>query len=432
MYAKPITLAMIALVAVLSAACNDEPEPPQPFVAPDPPGQSLMSSLERELSPAVDPAVRDQLGADNRDFAFALFHQIRKSQGPSHNTFFSPHSISIALAMTYPGTSGETQEQLREALRFRLEEDELHPAFNALALDLDTRAEADVPNPPVLRVINQTWAQDGMEFFEDYLDVIALHYGSGIQLVDFDRSSNEVREEINEFINAMTEGRIEELLAPAAVNPMTRLVLTNAIYFLADWHTSFERRNTSEQPFYPPDGVEATTVQMMRNNATFGVFTDSRTHAVSLDYAGRELAFIAMKPASGEDLGEWLEDLDRAHFDEVVRRIRSTEVTVHLPSFELEGDYNLQSLFRDMGWTDFNGLDRLTMEVELTIAQIVHQSFIRVDEEGSEAAAATAVVIDEENQATEPLIMRFDRPFVYAIYDKPTDTILFLGSLMNP
>ncbi len=425
---KLMALATLSMFTVTIAGCGDEPTP---FVPPDPPGQTMASPLDRDMNPDVDEATRAQLSADNGEFAFALFHQTRETMGESHNTFFSPHSISIALAMTYAGASGQTYEQMGEVLRFRLVEEELHPAFNALDLDLGTRGEADVDNPPVLRVVNHNWAQEGEEFFDDFLEVLAVHYGAGLQMVDFRESPDAVRQEINGFISEMTQGRINELLGPGTVSSNTRLVLTNAIYFLADWHFSFDESDTSTRPFFRADG-ESVDVDMMRNRANYGFFVDERTHAAVLDYAGRDLAFVAMKPANAAELDDWLEDLDAAHFHHVVSETGRERGTVRLPRFQIDGDYDVKGLFAAMGWTVFNELDRMS-SLMLSIAEIIHKSFILVDEEGTEAAAATGVVIVEDNDAPEPGIsMTFNRPFVYAIYDKPTETILFLGALMDP
>ncbi len=420
----------VATALLLACGSSDDPDPGQPD---DSPGEALQSSLERDQSPSVSEEAKAQLSADNRDFAFDLLHQILDDEDTT-NVFYSPHSISIALAMTYAGATGATHEQMGQTLRFMLDEEELHPAFNALDLDLDTRSDVDVEDgdPPVLNVVNATWGQYDFPFLDDYLDTLAVHYGAGLRGVDFIGDAEQVRQRINQWVEDQTEERIKDLLPEGSVNSGTSLVLTNAIYFLAGWHHEFSESATVEQPFSRRDGTEVT-VDMMHQNENFRYHLGDDTHAISLPYVGRDLSFIALKPADADSYDDWEANLDADAFDEVVANLQSGIGDVALPSFRFEGDYPLKALFQQMGWTNMHELGRLADGGGLEITDILHTSFIDLDEEGTEAAAATAVIIGEGSApATDDFDLRFDRTFAYAIYDHPTDTILFMGRVDDP
>ena len=425
---------LLALIGLLVACgSTDDDDNGDPGVDDDGPGEVLMSSLERDTSPEVDDAVREQLSADNREFAFDLLGQMVEEG--DENVFFSPHSISIALAMTYAGASGGTYEEMGQVLRFLLDEEDLHPAFNALDLELDQRSEVDVEDgdPPRLEVVNATWGQHDFPFREDYLDVLAYNYGAGLRAVDFLNEYEEVRQRINQWVEDQTEERIKELLPEGSIEPSTVLVLTNAIYFLAGWDKEFSEGATSNQPFTRPDG---TTVDapLMSQNESFPYFKDEDTHAISLPYVGGEMSLIALKPAEADNFAEWEENFDQELFDDVVAGLQTGYGRVRLPKFTFEGDYNLQELFEQMGWTNFFELHRMVEDESggLEITGILHKSFIDLDEEGTEAAAATAVIVGEVSAPIEEFDLSFDRAFYYAIYDHPTDTILFLGRMADP
>ena len=437
---------LIALsLSLILAACGGtdeeaDPEPSEPSnQVSEQPGDVLESSKTRELSPEVDDATAEQLTRNNRDFAFSLAAQIRDDEEEEgKNLFFSPHSISIALAMTLGGAIEQTHEQLANTLRFELPEEELHPAFNALDQELDLRGDVEVDegDPPVLHVVNATWGQRDYPFSEDYLDLLAVNYGAGLRLMDFVADPDGERERINQWVEDQTNERIKDLLPAGVITPLTRLVLTNAIYFLAGWDTPFEEYLTSDEPFYLIDGGEVDA-PLMSQTAHYSYYDGEDTRAVVLPYVGGEISLIALKPKDADHFESWEASLDREHFDAVVDGLSISEGRVRIPSFEVEGDYDIKDLFQKMGWTNFSQLDRMLADDfhdDLAITDILHKSFISLDEEGTEAAAATAVVVGRDESAGGGLMfdMRFDRPFYYAIYDHPTDSILFLGRLMNP
>lgn len=402
----------------------------------DAPGQIIKSALERDSTPDLSDATRDKLSADNSEFAFNLMETIRA--GDEGNIFFSPHSISIALAMAYAGADGATKEQLQQALNFTLPPEELHPAFNSLDQELASRSEKNLPqeagDPPTLNIVNAIWGQQDYPFAPDYLDTLALNYGAGLQAVDFKANPDQIRKNINQWVEDQTNERIKDLLAEGTVDESTRLVLTNAIYFLAGWQTPFSEYATKDETFYLPGGEEVET-PLMDVTDYFQFYTDDSTNAVLLPYVGQELSFIALQPADADDFTTWEEQLDQDQLAAIIDGLSRANGRVVLPRFESGGDYELIPLFASLGWTDLSNLDAMTegnLIERLEISEIVHKSFIKLDEEGTEAAAATAIGVRTTSLPMVEYELRFDRPFYYVIYDHPTDTILFLGRMMDP
>lgn len=430
---KTKSTALLFALSLPIAACGPTSEEQDPDE--NAPGELIQSELARETSPDVDQGTIDTLTSDNRSFAFDLMEQIRSEDGG--NIFLSPHSISIALGMAYPGAAGETKTQLADVLNFSLDEDELHRAFNSLDLELKKRNnpaldEEEGGDPPTLHIVNSIWGQKGYPFASDFLDTLAVNYGAGIRGVDFLENPDAVRKNINQWVEDQTNERIKDLLPEGSIDSSTKLVLTNAIYFLAGWHTPFSENATKDEPFYLVDG-SSTDVPLMRETADYQFFQDDETNAVALPYVGKELSLIALQPAEADDFDDWEASLSQERFDAIVQELRTAQGTVVFPRFEVEGEYDLKALFELMGWTNFGDLRAMREDnaAGLEITAILHKSFISLDEEGTEAAAATAVVVGEMASQVE-FDLRFDRPFYYVIYDHPTDSILFIGRLMNP
>lgn len=441
-------LAALLGTGLVMAACGgpvDGENQNQDPGATDGPGELVASSLSRDLSPAVDSATLATLSADNRDFAFDLLRTIRE-EGEEENLFISPHSISLALAMTYAGASNNTKAEMKEVLRFLLDDEEFHPAFNALDLELESRnhVETDDGESFTLEIVNQTWGQHGFNFQEDYLDLIATQYGAGLRLVDFITNFEEVRLAINAWVEVQTRDRIQDLLPPDSLDSGTRFVLVNAIYFYGSWASPFAEGGTVEEAFQLLNG-STVDVPMMRNYGMVRYGETEDTAAVSMPYVGGQVSMVALMPLSAEDDFEaWEASLDRERFDEAVANLSAQDGSLYFPSFELESSLKMKELFEAMGMVeafeergaDFEGITGVGPGIDgqsLYISEIFHKTFVKVDEEGTEAAAATAVVGATPTSAPlDPIEVRVDRPFYYAIYDHPTETILFIGRMVDP
>jgi len=427
---KKRLVSTLILVAAVSLATALVLSPPWDTVRPAA-AETVKSDLPRIESPDTDPADQALLIEGNSAFAFDLYRRLRGEEG---NLFYSPHSISVALAMTYAGASGETTRQMADTLRFLLEQEDLHPAFNWLDMELAASGEGD--EGFTLNVVNSIWGQKDYVFLESFLDVLAENYGAGLRILDFIAETEASRLAINKWVSDETEGRIRDLIPRGAIDEMTRLVLTNAIYFDADWQHPFKRRDTSNGPFYLLDGGQRS-VPMMKQAESFGYADGPGYQAVELPYDGGELSMVILLPESGW-FREFEEGLDAQRVAGIIDSLSTTRVALTMPKFEFESDFGLKATLQDMGmidafvWNtaDFSGM---TGERELFISDVVHKAFVSVDEEGTEAAAATGVIMAPTAMPLDPDVqVTIDRPFIFLIRDIDTGSILFLGRVMDP
>jgi serpin B len=395
-----------------------------------------MRSDEPRQTPASLPVNElTELVNGNNTFAFDLHRQIRSG---SENLFFSPYSISIALAMTYAGARDETAHEMAGAMQFYLPNDSLHPAFNYLDQQLAARGEGAQGKDGEgfrLNVVNAIWGQKGYAFRSEYLDVLARNYGAGLRILDFENQPEPSRVTINDWVEEQTESRIKDLIPQGAIDSLTRLVLTNAVYFNAAWQSQFEESATSSGTFHLIGGNDVT-VPMMRQTASFGYGEGSGYQVIELPYDGGELSMVVLLPAEGQF--EAFEDsIDNEAYLDVVDSLQWTRLDLTMPKFKMETSFGLNDALAAMGMeqafdpgrADFSGMDGTR---SLYITDVVHKAFVEVDEAGTEAAAATAVIVGTTSMPADPIAVTIDRPFLFLIRDIETGTILFLGRVMNP
>jgi serpin B len=420
-----------AFAAVLLVSCTSESPPPQS--GPRAPGQEVASSLSRDTAPDTTAGELAQLSGDNAAFGWELYREIVKD---GENLFFSPHSISVALAMTWAGARSNTETEMADALHFTLGQERLHPAFNALDLELATRAEesgADAPLPFRLNVTNALFGQVDYTFLDPFLDTLAINYGAGLRLMDFVNATEESRIAINAWVADKTEDRIEELIAQGIIDAATRLVLVNAIYFTASWAEPFDEANTTRDGFTLLDGTDITT-PTMHGNAAMVYANGPNYQAAQVPYDGQQLAMLLIVP----DVGQFAA-VESALSANAVAQIRS-ELTVHqvdlaLPKFSFRSLVPAKEPLKSLGMVDaFGGaadLSGMNGTGGLFIQDVVHQGFIAIDEKGTEAAAATAVIVGETS-APPAATLTVNRPFMFAIIDRPTGATLFIGRVVDP
>ena len=419
--------------------CEIEPTPDSGS-APDDTSQKIAQSQAlRDTSPDVSQASLSQLTAGNTAFAFDLYQALSAEDG---NLFYSPYSISLALAMTYAGARGETEQQMANTLHFILSQDRLHSAFNGLDLELAGRGEGAEGTDEEgfrLNIINALWGQEDFEFLAEFLDLVAENYGAGLRLLDFVNAADDSRIVINDWVSEQTEGKIEDLIPEDVINNLTRLVLTNAIFFNAAWLHPFMESQTKDGAFHLLDGGEVT-VPMMRQTAGFGLAKGDGYQAVELPYDGNELSMVILLPDTGQ-FGRFEDSLDADLVRTITEGLVPTRVDLTMPKFEFESDFSLVDTLSTMGMpvafissfgpctsemADFSGM---TGSCELFITEVVHKAFVSVDEAGTEAAAATAVV---GGPSSVPPSVTIDRPFVFLIRDIGTGAILFVGRVADP
>jgi serpin B len=386
------------------------------------------SELKRETSPDVPPEDLAALVRGNSAFAFDLYRKIR---GDSGNLFFSPYSISAALAMVYAGTRGETEQQMAQALHFTLPQERLHPAFNALDLALASGENENFR----LNIANALWGQMGKYFRSDFLDLLAMNYGAGMWLVNFIEDAEGARIRINDWVSERTENKIENLLPLRAVNPLTRLVITNAIYFRASWQFPFPESATTESTFTLLDNSKVTVQMMASEVERFRYAEGEGYQAVELPYDG-DASMLIILPAL-DKFSEFEMTLTAERVGEIVGALRYEYVRLKMPKFRFEKPLDLARTLQEMGMpaafvpgrADFSGIDGTR---DLYITNISHKAFISVDENGTEAAAATAVTIGIIGLPPRPIEISIDRPFVFMIRNNSTSAILFLGRVLDP
>ena len=420
-------------------ATTPTPTPtPTTTTTPNPAAPRALHSLKtRTLSPGATGPELAELARGNTAFAFDLYRALAQREG---NLFYSPHSISLALALTYAGARGETERQMAETLRFSLAQDRLHPAFNALDLALASRgSEATDGDGFRLSIANAVWGQEEHAFSTAFLDILAEQYGGDVQRTDFRSAPEESRVRINDWVASETEGRIASLVPPGAIKPLTRLVLANAIYFNAAWQLPFDERATAPLPFYPLRGGEVEA-SMMRQEGSFGYMRGAGYQAVELLYQGGQISMTILLPDEGR-FREIEGLLDASLTDAILENLETRPVLLTMPKFGVEATFNLAGTLSEMGMpdafderaADFSGMDgrscRTGGDQCLLISDVVHQAFVEVDEAGTEAAAATAVIVGVR-RAVDPgelVTLTVDRPFIFLVRDRATGALLFVG-----
>jgi len=397
-------------------------------------GEVIRSEKQRLTSPDVNEADLADLVDGNNAFAFDLYQVLREEDD---NLFYSPYSISLALAMTYAGARSETAQQMADTLYFSLPQARLHPAFNSLDIELAQRGEGAQGKDSEgfrLNIVNAIWGQKDYKFLAGFLDVLAEDYGAGLRILDFVSAPEESRITINNWVGDQTEGRIEDLIPQGLINALTRLVLTNAIYFNAAWQYPFAEDITGDGTFYLLKGNEII-VPMMRQTESFGYAEGDGYQAIELPYDGRELSMVILLPARGQ-FESFEASLDAQQVDAILGSLEQREINLTMPRFEFESDFGLKEALTALGMpvafsggADFSGM---TGNRDLFIADVIHKAFVSVDETGTEAAAATAVVMELTALPGMPIDVNVDHPFVFLIRDIETGAILFVGRVVNP
>ena len=377
----------------------------------------------------------------NNAFAFDLYQQISTED---ENLFFSPYSISQAMAMVYAGARQETEAQMADTLNFELLPNDLHPAFQLVQDDLNNRSEENEAISDdqrfQLNVANALWGQVDYPFWSDYVGLLDAYYGAGLQQIDFVADPEAARETVNDWVEEQTEERIQDIVPEGAISPATRLVLANAIYFNASWLSPFPEFLTMDAPFTLLDDSEVT-VPMMQTQEGYPYVAGEGYQAVLIPYVGFDTGMLILLPDAGE-FEAFESALDAETYREIVESLAPEELNLAMPKLELEYNLSLSNHLIDMGMpdafngsaADFSGMADLDEAGEnLFISDVLHKAFIKVDETGTEAAAATVAIIEATSALpAEPITLRIDRPFIFAITDLNSNSILFMGRVLNP
>jgi serpin B len=418
----------LILMAILLSACE---------LALADTGAVARSDLSRDTAPAIPAADAQALLDGNNTFAFDFYQQVRGNGG---NLIYSPYSISLASAMLYGGAGGETASQIAGTLHFTLPPDRFHPALNALSLDLAQRPaqskKVDRKNPMQLYIANAIWGQRDYLLEKTYLDLLAVNYGAGVRLLDFAAAPDSARQQINDWVDRETMGKIKDILPPGSIDPSTRMVLANAIYFKAAWQDAFVNKLTHDASFTLLDGSQVQVPTMETDGGIpVRVGSGDGYQAVALPYKGELAEMVIILPDQGRF--ESVEStLDAVNFASILDGLRPGDLTLTMPKFEFTRDFDLKQVLSAMGMplafdvdkADFSGI---TKAERLYAQQALHKAYVLVDEEGTEAAAASIIIMMPASIQL-PQELRIDRPFIFVIRDVPTGTVLFVGRVLNP
>ena len=380
----------------------------------------------------------------NNKFAMELFVRLQSTKG---NLFFSPYSISTALAMTHAGARNETESQMTGVLHFPISENQRTDSspkslpdrqqfasiFGMIIKDLNKRGQK---GGYTLSVANALWGQKDYGFLEDFLELIQANYDGGLNEVDFIKAAETARQTINAWVEKKTKNKIKNLISKGVLDSMTRLVLTNAIYFKGNWARQFKEDRTQDAPFTLADG-QKIDVAMMNQKADFGYMETDTFQALELPYVDEELSMVILLPKEFDALDEFEKTLTPENLPRWLAKIHNREVVVSVPKFKMTSKFGLASVLKSMGMedafssnADFSGING---KRDLFISAVIHKAYVEVNEEGTEAAAATGVVMRFTSVGPAPIpVFRADHPFLFLIRDNHSGSILFIGRVANP
>ena len=394
---------------------------------------SLGVTMSRETSaepikPSDNAAI---VRGDNR-FAMDLYAQLDREQ-PGKNIFFSPTSISLALAMTAAGAHGPTQAEMAKVLHLDADLAQAHAHYRQLLEQWNAVGEKRAYQ---LRIANRLWGQKGFSIRPDFLTLTRQQYGAEMLLVDFAQAEAASRE-INHWVEEQTNGKITKLIPPGSLDALTRLVLTNAVYFKGDWVQPFHKQSTREEDF-TVSAQEKVKVPLMHQQVKLGYTEEETFQVLELPYAGRELSMVVLLPKQVDGLPELEKTITTDKLAALMSKLGIREVITSLPKFKLETSFGLNSTLEAMGMkqafsskADFSGINSAEA---LYISAVIHKAYVDVNEEGTEAAAATGVVMRAmAARLPQPVpVFRADHPFLFLIRDTKAGSILFMGRLTNP
>jgi serpin B len=372
-------------------------------------------------------------------FSFDLYKKL-KDENKEENLFYSPASISIALAMTYAGARGDTEKQMANVLNFTLPQDRLHSAYSKLIENLKSNKDYE------LSIANALWLQKDYKYLQEFLNIMEKYYNSDLKNVDFTKAPRESAKEINRWVFIHTKGKIENIVNPDEIESNTKLILTNAIYFKGKWKYKFDKQNTEVRDFHLVNGT-TKKVKMMSNYYSslmeygfrFNYFQNDYLQLLEMPYNGDKISMIIVLPLDNSKLKDVENMIDEKKLEEWIKESRSRKVTVYLPKFKFSQGIDLKSFLENFGIKDMFNINAdfsgMTGKKDIYIDKAFHKSFVEVNEEGTEATAATfigAIPVSSIPVKEEIVTFKADHPFIFLILDKETGSILFLGRVMDP
>jgi serine protease inhibitor len=379
-----------------------------------------------------DMITQEQIVEGLNNFSFDLYHSL--SAGSSSNLFYSPLSISSALAMTYAGANGETADQMQSTLHYGPQVDLFHSQYGAMIDSLSSKKGQDFK----MNIANAIWVQDQFKLRNYFVETVKKDYNGEVRSMDFVNQPEASRDTINYWVEKKTAGKIQDLIPKGMIDDITRLILTNAVYFNAEWANKFNKRLTTEDNFYC-FGNKIVKTDMMYQREHYPVSQTKDYTILEIPYEGYEYSMLILLPKENDGLIDLSKSLSADDIIAHDKNKKHEDVLVYFPKFKMETEYELKKSLSGMGMplafsanADFSNM---TGGKDLMISSVIHKAFIDVDEEKTEAAAATAVVMKLTSMAPSPkapLEFRADHPFLFIIRSRNDDAILFMGQLTNP
>lgn len=391
-------------------------------------GGGASSTTKADDSKSTPEGVNKIINSNNQ-FAFDLYLKLKDvPEYNESNIFFSPYSISVALGMTYEGAKGETAEEIQSVFYFPEDENIRKPSFAKIYNQINK-----VDKKYELHTANALWAQKDYKFLEEYINTIEKYYVGKVTNVDFINATEDARVTINKWVEEQTNNKIKNLIPAGVLNTLTRLVLTNAIYFKGLWIKQFDKEETREEDFKVSPEKTVKVDMMSIAGEEFNYYETEELQILEMLYEGEELSMLILLPKE-DNLKSVEESLSVEKLSELRNMLVEQQVDIYIPKFKFETKYFMVKTLEEMGMptafsmdADFSGMDGTT---DLFIANVIHQAFVDVNEEGTEAAAATGVIM--ELKAAMPTVFRADHPFIFAIQERGTGNILFLGRVVDP
>ncbi|HUT29273.1 MAG TPA: serpin family protein [Sedimentisphaerales bacterium] len=403
----------------------------------------VTSAFAFEEPPAKEDRERQAIVRGNNRFVLELYAKLRDKEG---NLFCSPYSISTAVAMVCAGARGQTEQQIAEAMHFPIapaadpappsnllpRREQFHRRFRDVMDSLNSRTEKGAYE---LHVANALWGQRGCRFYKEYIELVETNYHGRLTEVDFITAAERARETINTWVEKQTKEKIKNLIPPGALDRLTRLVLTNAIYFKGSWASRFEKEGTRQAPFTLTGG-DKVNVLMMNQTETFNYMQAEDFQVLEMPYVENELSMLIFLPKQFDGLNEFERALSFENLSEWLMKLRKTKVIASIPRFKITSEFALTDVLKSMGikdaFSDKADFSAMTGMKDLYISAVLHKAYVDVTEEGTEAAAATGIVVGITSVQPPPPTFRADHPFLFLIRDNLTGSILFIGRVMNP
>ncbi len=395
---------------------------------------SALPGMNERVDEGIKPADMNNVAQGNSRFALELYGKLAEAPGAEgKNLFFSPYSISTALALVYAGARDNTERQMQKVLHFSLPQEKLHTVFGNIGTKLNERGEKGEYE---LNVANALWGQKGYKFLKSYIELVNRNYDAGLNEVDFAGQTERTRQTINRWVEKKTKDKIKDLIKPGVIGELTRLVLTNAIYFKGKWQFEFDKKDTKDAPFHT-SSRNTVTVPMMYLKEKFKYYGNGSLQILELGYKGDDLSMVVLLPKEVEGVKKIEKELSFENLEKWLEKPREQELKVYLPRFTFTSEFSLANVLSAMGIkdafslppADFSGM---TGTKELFISAVIHKAFVEVNEEGTEAAAATAVVMMTTSMRSPLPIFMADHSFIFMIKDNQTGSILFMGKVCDP